>query len=131
MSSKPVVTISRKFSFESAHKLTAVPDEHKCRTMHGHTYTLEVEARGVVNPSSGWLMDYAEITEIVKPVVSKLDHKTLNEIGEFEHTTSEELAVWFWENIKPTIPQLYRISIMENPNTRCDFYGEFNNGNNK
>ena len=42
----PRMMIEKIFSFDSAHFLPHVPDDHKCRNLHGHTYTLKVEVIG-------------------------------------------------------------------------------------
>ena len=34
--------IYKEFTFDSAHKLPNVPDGHKCKNLHGHTYKLTV-----------------------------------------------------------------------------------------
>ena len=49
---------------------------------------------GECDPKLGWLMDYADITRLFKPVWEKLDHRYLNEVPGLENPTSEEVAVW-------------------------------------
>ncbi|MGB0390019.1 MAG: 6-pyruvoyl trahydropterin synthase family protein, partial [Salibacteraceae bacterium] len=34
--------IYKHFSFDSAHELPNVPEGHKCKNLHGHTYHLTV-----------------------------------------------------------------------------------------
>ncbi len=124
MADQPVVCISKRFRFDSAHRLPAVASEHSCSRLHGHTYTLEVEVKGRVDPEKGWLMDYDALKRAVKPLVAELDHHTLNEAEGLTNTTAEELAVWFWNRLKPRLPMLSRVSVSETPTTRCDYYGE-------
>ena len=66
MDKYPIVTLTRRFSFDSAHCLDFAPANHRCRTLHGHTYTVEIEIRGAVDPTTGWLMDYDEIKKLDK-----------------------------------------------------------------
>lgn len=126
MKANPVFNISKKFSFDAAHRLTGVPENHPCGKLHGHTYTVEVEIRGTCDPKTGWVMDFSEIKDAVKPLISQLDHSSLNDIEGLEHTTAEELSVWFWERLKPVIPGLNRVSISETPTSRCDYFGDNN-----
>lgn len=126
MSKLPIISIVKRFQFDSAHRLTGVPEDHPCSKLHGHTYNLEVEVKGVINPDLGWLIDYGDIKNIVKPLVDILDHSYLNEIEDLKYTTAEEIAVWLWIRIKPSIPDLYRVSVSETPSSGCNYFGEYN-----
>ncbi len=42
-----MMEIYKEFTFESAHRLPNVPEGHKCRRLHGHSYWVKV---GVVGP---------------------------------------------------------------------------------
>lgn len=125
MNRLPIVSIIKRFTFDSAHRLTGVKEDHPCGSLHGHTYTVEIEVKGVVNSETGWLVDFAEIKRIVKPLIDRLDHSYLNEIDGLKHTTSEDIAQWFWNRIKPEIRDLYRVGINETPSSGCNFFGEY------
>ena len=62
--------LERTYRFEAAHSLPKVPPGHKCARMHGHSYKVEVSVTGPVGEKSGWLMDHAEISKVVKPLVA-------------------------------------------------------------
>lgn len=113
----------KTFEFAAAHSLASAPDGHKCRQMHGHTYKVDVHITGEVDPQLGWVMDFAELKKIVKPIVDQLDHKNLNEIAGLEHTTSELLAKYLWDKIKPELPLLSAITVWESPSSRCVYRG--------
>lgn len=88
--------ITKRFRFDAAHFL-----EHhdgKCVNIHGHTYTLDVTIEGEYqqitpqNPSSGMIMDFGALKEIVKAnVLDGMDHELLND--HFLYPTAEVLAV--------------------------------------
>jgi 6-pyruvoyltetrahydropterin/6-carboxytetrahydropterin synthase len=118
-----VVELVKDFRFEAAHYLPNVPEAHKCRRMHGHSFRGEVAVRGPVDPRSGWLIDFADLKRAVDPVVARLDHYLLNEVEGLENPTSEHIAVWIWNRIEPTLPLLYRVTIEETCTTRCHYYG--------
>jgi 6-pyruvoyltetrahydropterin/6-carboxytetrahydropterin synthase len=86
------VQISKEFDFDAAHFLPGVPDGHKCKRMHGHTYRAEVWLEGEVNPANGMLVDYAAIAVVWESVHRLLDHRVLNEIPGLEHPTTEVVA---------------------------------------
>ena len=66
-----------------------VPDGHKCRRMHGHSYRIRVTLEGPLDPQRDWLMDFADIDRVVDPVIARLDHQVLNEIEGLTNPTSE------------------------------------------
>lgn len=116
-------TLSKQFRFEAAHSLPNVGPAHPCRNLHGHSYRLWVSVRGDVDPETGWVLDYGELSKIVRPVLSLLDHGHLNEVAGLENPTSEMLAVWMWERLAPSLPHLFRIEILETCQTRCEYDG--------
>jgi 6-pyruvoyltetrahydropterin/6-carboxytetrahydropterin synthase len=115
--------IYKEFSFDSAHFLPNVPDGHKCKQMHGHTYRLRVVLTGALEPKLGWIMDFKELKDAVSPVIDQLDHKLINDIKGLENPTAENITVWIWEMIKPSLPQLKRIELYETPTTGVIFDG--------
>lgn len=115
--------IYKKFSFDSAHYLPHVPEDHKCGRMHGHTYTLTVFFEGEPDPHMGWLVDFSEVKAVISPLVKSIDHKLLNEIPGLENPTSEVIAAWFWHQIKPKMPLLKRIELNETPSTGVIYEG--------
>ena len=117
------VELVKEFRFEAAHYLPNLPDGHKCRRMHGHSFCGEIAVRGPVDPVTGWLIDFGDLKRAVDPIVERLDHDLLNEIEGLENPTSELLAIWFWERLVPSLPQLHRITIEETCTTRCNYYG--------
>lgn len=118
-----VVELVKDFRFEAAHFLPNVPEAHKCRRIHGHSYHGEVAVRGPLDPQLGWVMDFADLRGAIDPVVGALDHYLLNEIEGLENPTAEVLAVWIWRRLAPQLPNLYRVTIKETCTSRCHFFG--------
>ena len=116
--------IYKEFSFDSAHFLPNVPNGHKCKNMHGHTYRLRVVLQGETDPVLGWIMDFKELKDIVSPVIDQLDHKLINDIRDLENPTAENITVWIWKRIKPSLPQLSRIELYETPTTGVIYNGK-------
>lgn len=115
--------LERDYAFESAHHLPKVPEGHKCRRLHGHSYRLTIVVEGEVDADTGWLMDFAEMDEHVDPLVRKLDHCTLNDIDGLENPTCEVLAGWLWERLAPRLPGLVEIVVSETRESRCVYRG--------
>lgn len=116
--------IVKSFGFESAHYLPRLPETHKCRRMHGHSFHFEIHVEGPVDPDLGWVIDFGEISRIVKPLVDELDHRVLNEIEGLENPTSERIAIWLWQRIKPNLPGLSRVVVRETCTARCEYKGD-------
>lgn len=109
--------IFKIFYFDSAHFLPNVPEDHKCRQMHGHTYKLIVYITGSAINHEGWIIDFAELKSRINPIIELVDHKVLNEIKELENPTCENIAKWLWEKIKKELPDLSRLELHETPTT--------------
>ena len=116
--------IFKKFTFEAAHRLPNVRAGHKCARLHGHSYSLEVHVNGQPDPHLGWIMDFADITKAVEPVIRQLDHYYLNEIEGLENPTSETIVRWVWPQIKKTLPTLSKLVISETCTSGCVYCGE-------
>lgn len=118
----------REFSFESAHYLPNVPDGHKCGRMHGHSYTVEVQVRGVVDEHTGFVQDFGDISAAFAPIEKQLDHRLLNDVDGLENPTSEHLARWTWDRLKGNLPLLHAIVVSETPRSRCTYRGDSEGG---
>ncbi len=117
------VDLVREFRFEAAHRLPLVPPGHKCARLHGHSFCIEVCIRGPVPPSTGWLLDFADLQKAFAPLHDLLDHHYLNDIPGLENPTSENLAVWIWQRLKPVLPGLAEIVVRETCTSRCIYRG--------
>ncbi len=114
----------KDFSFEAAHRLPNVPPDHKCARLHGHSFQVRVSVDGPVDAHSGWVIDFADLKAVAKPVIDSLDHRYLNEIPGLENPTSEVVAVWLWRRLKEALPSLAAIEVRETCTTGCIYRGE-------
>jgi 6-pyruvoyltetrahydropterin/6-carboxytetrahydropterin synthase len=117
------MTLFRLFRIEAAHRLPRVPAGHKCERLHGHSFEIEVEVTGPVDPGTGWVMDFADIALAFRPLHEALDHHYLNEIEGLENPTSEHLAAWIWARLKPQLPLLSAVVIRETCTSGCRYTG--------
>jgi 6-pyruvoyltetrahydropterin/6-carboxytetrahydropterin synthase len=116
--------LRKTFQFEAAHLLPHLSLDHKCRRLHGHSFRADIVVAGECDPKLGWVMDYADISAAFKPLFDQLDHRYLNEIPGLENPTSEILAAWIWERLKPALPQLVEVAVAETCTARCVYRGE-------
>jgi len=116
--------IYKKFSIEAAHRLPHVPPNHKCGRLHGHSFQLTLYVCGEIGMQSGWVIDFSDIKKAFTPLYKQLDHHYLNEIKGLENPTSENLARWIWQRLKPILPTLCKITIEETCTSGCVYHGE-------
>ncbi|MBL0938807.1 MAG: 6-carboxytetrahydropterin synthase QueD [Gemmatimonadaceae bacterium] len=115
--------IYKQFTVEAAHRLPNVPPGHKCARLHGHSFGIELRVRGAIDAELGWVQDFADIKAVFKPIYDQLDHHYLNDIPGLENPTSERLAVWIWERLKPDLPGLSAVIVRETCTSGCEYRG--------
>ncbi|MDP6532496.1 MAG: 6-carboxytetrahydropterin synthase QueD [Candidatus Marinimicrobia bacterium] len=116
--------IYKEVGFEAAHFLPNLPDGHKCREVHGHSFKVRITVDGRIDNHTGWVIDFADIKQAFDPIMVQLDHSCLNDIRGLENPSSENLAVWIWQKLKPTLPELSGIEVKETCSTGCIYRGE-------
>ena len=116
--------IFKEFTVEAAHRLPFVPEGHKCARLHGHSFRIAVYVGGAVDGKLGWVMDFADIKAAWRPVFELLDHRYLNDVEGLENPTSENLARWIWNRLRPGLPGLSRVVVRETCTSGCEYRGE-------
>lgn len=116
--------IFKQFTFDSAHFLPNVPEGHKCKEIHGHTYHLTVYLNGDLDEKLGWVIDFTDVKNVIDPIIKSIDHQFLNNISGLENPTSEVMAIWLWNKIKPELPQLSKIELNETPTSGVIYEGK-------
>ena len=117
------IELAREYRFEAAHRLPRLPASHKCFRLHGHSFRFEVVIEGEVDESTGFLIDFGDVDNLVQPIVDRLDHYYLNEVEGLDNPTSEVLAAWLWRRIQPLLPILTAITVAETCDARCTYRG--------
>jgi 6-pyruvoyltetrahydropterin/6-carboxytetrahydropterin synthase len=127
--------VSKWYEFEAAHSLPHLPWTHKCHRLHGHSYKVQVTCAGAVDPDLGWVIDYGDISKVVRTIIEAIDHTNLDQlftvpprptvsesgvpvvpVGKDHQTrpsTAENLAIWFFNQLKPTLPSVVEIRVKE------------------
>ena len=100
------------FGFEAAHALRRLPAAHKCHTMHGHSFLVEVAAARTDT-----------LAPALQLIYELLDHRCLNDVLQIENPTSEEAARWIWNKLIPYVKDLQMVSIAETCTSKCNYHG--------
>jgi 6-pyruvoyltetrahydropterin/6-carboxytetrahydropterin synthase len=113
--------LKQHFQIESARFLPKLEKTHPCSRMHGHSFKIILTLIGNMDPTAGWVMDYHDIQEKMKPILALIDHRILNEVPGLENPTSELLAKWVYDQAHKALPILVRVTIAETPTTECSY----------
>lgn len=122
-----MVSVGKRFEVAIAHRLPNYAG--KCRELHGHNLTIEVEVTGKVHPvdgssDEGLVVDFAELKRVFKErVEGKLDHHFINETIDVPVTSSEMLAVWIYEQLAEVLP-VNRVRVWETGSAYAEYWGE-------
>lgn len=117
---KFIATICKQFTFDAAHSISTMPDGHKCRRKHGHTYRVDLVLRGEVD-QRGFFIDYGELAEIWERRVHRVvDHTDLDHIIGMGEPTTENLAKYIINNLIDFVPTLDRVRVYESSSTYCE-----------
>lgn len=118
-----IATISKEFTFDAAHFLPTVPQDHKCRRMHGHTYRVQLVLRAEV-AKNGFVggFDYDDICRAwLTHVHDRIDHRVLNEIPGLDVPSTENLAAWIFAELANTFGAgLTSVRVHESSSTWCE-----------
>lgn len=115
--------IFKSFTLEAAHRLPNVPPGHKCARLHGHSFRVELHVSGEPGEDTGWVMDFADIKAAFRPLYDQLDHHYLNDVPGLENPTSERLAIWIWDRLRPALPLLSAVVVHETCTSGCRYTG--------
>ena len=137
-----MMEISKWFEFEAAHSLPHLPETHKCHRLHGHSYKVRVTCGGEIDKELGWVIDYGDISKVVDTIIKAIDHTNLDVLFsvperplklddgitmrvETTHktkpSTAENLAIWFYQQLKPSLPSVVEIVIKETASTGVSY----------
>ncbi len=111
--------------FSSAHQLRGY--KGKCENLHGHNFKVKLTVRGRTLNEIGLLIDFHELKDALKKVMSYIDHKNLNDLPEFSkiNPSSENLAKFISDSITDqfhnTNIEVYEVTVFESDTSRCSY----------
>lgn len=115
-------------SFEAAHRLRG--DFGPATRLHGHTYQVEVIARGNSLNADGILLDVGLLRRLLDAALGKLRHRDLDEIAAFrdQNTTAEVVARHLFVELRqglgtPERVESLQVRVWESPEVYAGFEG--------
>jgi len=118
----PLYTISKEFSFEAAHYLQDMPDNHPCKRLHGHSYRVRVELAAAQLNAYGFVVDYGDLALLRGYLDTYFDHRCLNDVLQGA-PTAEYIANHLYTWAKSHWPQVTRVGVSETQKTWA-WFGE-------
>jgi 6-pyruvoyltetrahydropterin/6-carboxytetrahydropterin synthase len=117
--------IAKQYEFSASHQLHQLPDGHKCRRLHGHNYTVEIQLASPQLDDRSFVVDFAELTPVGDWLKERFDHQHLNDVLEVE-PSSERLAeviyVWCSSNLDPKFADvLHAVRVSESGTTWAEY----------
>lgn len=108
------LSLTKTFRFEASHVLPKHPG--KCSRLHGHSWVLDVTIDGPVNPETGFVIDYYEVSKVVNEfIIGKVDHQHLGPYNLVTGVTTEDgnysaaLGVGFYPSSENLIRAFVRL----------------------
>jgi 6-pyruvoyltetrahydropterin/6-carboxytetrahydropterin synthase len=92
-----------KKEFSSAHILHGHPGD--CKRMHGHNWLVEAEVESNNINEIGMVIDFKDIKNNLKTIISKLDHQFLNDLEPFinDNPTAENISKYIYKELSKKI----------------------------
>ena len=114
--------------FAAAHHLRNF--RGKCENLHGHNWKVEVVVRGRSLEENGILLDFGELKQAVRELLSEVDHHYLNDLPFFRerNPSSENIARFLFgclaEKFDTENHRLYSVSAWESSDACATFVND-------
>jgi len=108
-------------NFSSAHNLRGY--KGKCEDLHGHNWRVKISVESSELDEIGMLLDFKYLKKKLNAILEDLDHKYLNKVAFFKriNPTSENIAKYIYDRLKPQIPLLNSVTVWENSTNSASY----------
>jgi 6-pyruvoyltetrahydropterin/6-carboxytetrahydropterin synthase len=114
-------TITKQFHFEASHQLDHLPEGHKCKRCHGHSYRVEVVIESPCLDDRGFCqLDYGELAPFKGLIDDNYDHRHLNDVL-LVRPTAENLAKHFFVLARKISPFVTAVRVSETALTWAEY----------
>lgn len=101
-----MITLTKKFEFEAAHRLSNY--QGACKEIHGHTYKLAVTISGQIDEESDMILDFKVLkNHVKKAILDHVDHALiLKDAKENRQIFQNYTGNIFWMTTEPTAERM-------------------------
>jgi 6-pyruvoyltetrahydropterin/6-carboxytetrahydropterin synthase len=91
--------VSVEQTFAAGHALRNY--KGKCENVHGHNYRVRITIEGDQLDSTGLLVDFLDVKQLMGGVVDYLDHQFINDLPPFDqlNPSAENIAKYFYDRV--------------------------------
>ena len=91
--------VSVEQTFAAGHALRNY--KGKCENVHGHNYRVRITMQGDRLDSTGLLVDFLDVKNLIGGVVDYLDHQFINDLPPFDelNPSAENIAKYFFDRV--------------------------------
>ena len=135
-----MTTVTKSVKFDAAHILTN--HQGLCKNLHGHTYRVDLSVTQQEDDKSDMVIDFKDLKSVATSVIcDRFDHAfvySTSSEGESEiasvvekhgmrtvalpfRSTAENLARYFFGELKPLIPGLSSVKVWETADSCAEF----------
>ena len=110
--------VSVEQTFAAAHALRHY--KGACENLHGHNFKVQVVLEGDRLDEAGMLVDFLDVKDLMRGIMTRLDHQNLNEVPPFDaekNPSAENIAEYFYvhmtEGLAGTTARVREVKIWE------------------
>jgi 6-pyruvoyltetrahydropterin/6-carboxytetrahydropterin synthase len=86
-----------------------LPGHPKCGPLHGHTYKVELIVEG--KPQKGMIIDFADLKQSIRDVLSHYDHRSWNDF--LEYPSVENICELLSEKLRERLTFPFTLRVWE------------------
>ncbi|MGQ9675301.1 MAG: 6-carboxytetrahydropterin synthase QueD [Chloroflexota bacterium] len=116
--------VTIKQHFDAAHYLRGYGG--RCENLHGHRYEVAVSLLSPGLNETGLTYDFTELKTHLKDILSRFDHRCLNDLPEFDQAnpSAENIAKIIHDHLKTALPQtrIRFVTVWESPDAWATYW---------
>ena len=105
--------VSVEQTFAAGHALRNY--KGKCENVHGHNYRVRITMQGDQLDSTGLLVDFLDVKQLIGGVVDYLDHNFINDLPPFDqlNPSAENIAKYFYDRVSGGLKSEVPVQVAE------------------
>ena len=105
--------VSVEQTFAAGHALRNY--KGKCENVHGHNYRVRITVQGEQLDSTGLLVDFLDVKNLIHDVVGYLDHQFINDLPPFDeiNPSAENMAKYFYDRVSGGLKKEIPVRVSE------------------